>query len=90
MLLVIETFVNIHFVVSLFLFIVQQLMEKYVMLLTIWIWLLRKYGKIIGKVSVEPKYENACAISSAREERGLSQRQLSELSWITQCNISRI
>ena len=39
-----------------------------------------KYGKIVGKVPVEPKYEIACAISSARVEKGLSQKQLSLLS----------
>ena len=43
--------------------------------------------KRLERFSVEPKYENACAISSAREERGLSQKQL---SGITQCDISRI
>lgn len=49
-----------------------------------------KYGKTIGKVSVEPKYEIAYAISSAREEKKLSQKQLSQLSGVTQCDISRI
>ena len=49
-----------------------------------------KYGKTVGKVAVEPKYEAAYAISSAREEKGLSQKQLSVLSGVTQCDISRI
>ena len=49
-----------------------------------------KYGKTVGKVSVEPKYEIAYAISSTREEKGLSQKQLSQLSGVTQCDISRI
>ncbi len=49
-----------------------------------------KDGKTAGKVSVEPKYEIAYAISSAREAKGLSQKQLSQLSGITQCDISRI
>lgn len=49
-----------------------------------------KYGNTVGKVSVEPKYEIAYAISSAREEKGISQKQLSELSGVTQCDISRI
>ena len=49
-----------------------------------------KYGKTVGKVPVEAKYEIACAISSAREEKGLSQKQLSLLSGVTQCDISRI
>ena len=49
-----------------------------------------KYGKAVGKVSVEPKYTIAYAISSAREEHGLSQKQLSQLSDVTQCDISRI
>ena len=49
-----------------------------------------KYGKTVGEVPVEPKYEIACAISSAREEKGLSQKQLSRLSGVTQCDISRI
>ena len=49
-----------------------------------------KYGKAVGKVPVEPKYEIAYAISSAREEHGLSQKQLSQLSGVTQCDISRI
>lgn len=49
-----------------------------------------KYGKTVGKVSVEPKYEIANAISSVREEKGLSQKQLSRLSGVTQCDISRI
>ena len=49
-----------------------------------------KYGVTVGKVSVEPKYEIAYAISSAREEKGMSQKQLSQLSGITQCDISRI
>ena len=49
-----------------------------------------KYGKTVGRVSVEPKYEIAYAISSEREKAGLSQRQLSQLSGITQCDISRI
>ena len=47
----------------------------------------------VGKVAVEPKYEIAYAISSAREEKGLSQKQLSHLSHlsgVTQCDISRI
>ena len=43
-----------------------------------------------GQVSVEPKYEIANAISSASEEKGLSQKQLSKLSGVTQCDISRI
>lgn len=49
-----------------------------------------KYGKTVGKVSVEPKYEIAYAISSVREEKGISQKQLSLLSGVTQCDISRI
>lgn len=49
-----------------------------------------KYGVTVGKVAVEPKYEIAYAISSAREEKGLSQKQLSQLSGVTQCDISRI
>lgn len=49
-----------------------------------------KYGVTVGKVSVEPKYEIAYAISSAREEKGMSQKQLSQLSGVTQCDISRI
>lgn len=49
-----------------------------------------KYGKTVGKVAVEPRYEIAYAISSEREKAGLSQKQLSLLSGITQCDISRI
>ena len=49
-----------------------------------------KYGKTVGKVAVEPKYEIAYAISSTREEKGLSQKQLSQLSGVMQCDISRI
>lgn len=44
----------------------------------------------VGKVAVEPKYEIAYAIFPAREEKGLSQKQLSQLSGIMQCDISRI
>lgn len=47
-------------------------------------------GKTIGKVSVEPKFTLAFAISSAREEIGLSQTELSKLSGVSQCDISRI
>ena len=49
-----------------------------------------KYGKTVDKIPVEPKYEIAYAISTAREEKGFSQKQLSQLSGITQCDISRI
>lgn len=49
-----------------------------------------KNGKTVDRVPVEPKYEIAYAISSAREEKGFSQKQLSQLSGITQCDISRI
>ena len=49
-----------------------------------------KYGKTVGKVSVEPKYQIAYMISSAREAKRLSQQQLSQLSDVTQCDISRI
>lgn len=49
-----------------------------------------KYSVTVGKVSVEPKYEIAYAISSAREEKGMSQKQLSLLSGVTLCDISRI
>lgn len=49
-----------------------------------------KDGKLIAHVSVEPKYAIAYSISSAREEKGMSQSQLSKLSGVTQCDISRI
>lgn len=49
-----------------------------------------KYGVAVGKVAVEPRYDIAYAISSAREEKGMSQKQLSQLSGVTQCDISRI
>ena len=47
-------------------------------------------GKPAGKAAVEPRYAIAYAISSAREEKGLSQKQLSLLSGVSQCDISRI
>lgn len=47
-------------------------------------------GKLINTVSVEPKYSVAYAITKAREEMGLSQSELSKLTGVTQCDISRI
>ena len=47
-------------------------------------------GKPAGKAAVEPRYAIAYAISSTREEKGLSQKQLSLLSGVSQCDISRI
>jgi len=47
-------------------------------------------GKLINTVSVEPKYAIAYAITKAREEMGLSQSELSKLTGVTQCDISRI
>ena len=49
-----------------------------------------KDGKLAGHISVEPRYAIAYAISSAREGKGISQMELSRLSGVAQCDISRI
>ena len=49
-----------------------------------------KYGKTVGKVSVEPKFTIAYAISSAREEHGLSQSQLSQLCGVANPTIETL